>query len=63
MAQLNINIPDNKVAIILEAFHEVRGIDETPAAFKAEIINEIKQTVKNYRAGLKQQEDPDIAMD
>ena len=62
MAQLNINIPDNKVAIILEAFQSVRGIEPTPAAFKAEIINEIKQTVKNYRARLKQQEDPDIAL-
>ena len=63
MALLNINIPDNKVSIILVAFHKVRGIDETPAAFKAEIINEIKGTVKRYRAMQKMAEDPDIAMD
>lgn len=49
MAELKIQIPNNKVALVLEAFHEVRGIDPTPQAFKAEIINEIKEVVKRYK--------------
>lgn len=68
MALLSINIPDDKVAIVLEAFTRVRGIGTngqiaTPAEFKAEIIKEIKQTVKRFRAMKKMEEDPDIAMD
>lgn len=50
MAELVITIPDDKVQLILDSFHGMRGIDPTPQAFKAEVINEIKQTVRQYKA-------------
>ena len=54
MAELRITIPDAKVQLVLEAFTRVRGIGTdgeiaTPAEFKAEIINEIKEVVKRYK--------------
>ncbi len=68
MAQLNINIPNNKINLILEAFTKMRGIGKlgqiaTPTEFKQEIINEIKHTVRRYRAMEKMVEDPDLGMD
>ncbi len=68
MAQLNINIPNDKINLILEAFTRVRGIGTngqtaTPAEFKQEIIREIKHTVKQFKAMETMVEDPDIAMD
>lgn len=50
MAQLVINIPDDKIDLVLTAFAEQRGIEATSTAFKAEIIGEIRQTVRHYQA-------------
>ena len=48
MAQLIINIPDNKVDLVLKAFAARRGINKSQSAFKTEIISEIKSVVKWY---------------
>lgn len=48
MAELRITISDDKVQLVLDAFAWRTGIDPTPAAFKAEMIGQIKQVVKRY---------------
>ena len=49
MAELKIAIPNDKVQLVLDAYADVRGIDPTASALKAEFISEIKQTVKRYK--------------
>lgn len=49
MAQFTINIPDNKVQLVLDAFAGMRGIQPTATAVKKEITDEIKQVVKDYK--------------
>ena len=49
MAQIIITIPDDKVTLVLDAFAGQRGIEPTSAAVKAELVREIKATVRAYQ--------------
>lgn len=63
MAKITINIPDDKVQLVLEAFADSRGIDPTKAMVKKELTDEIKAVVKRYRLKQTAQTMSDVEVD
>ena len=49
MASITLTISDDKVQLVLDAFAAVRGISATATAVKKELVDEIKNVVKQYK--------------